>query len=253
MTTALVVHRELTPSIWQMIQQIAPTIKDSRLFGIATSDQAAAIMIKGYELGFSLSASFENIVVIEGKPALVPRGALALIFDSPLCAGVKIDDETDKTGAPLACKVWMKRRDGFEYTVRFTMEDAKRAGLVKDGSGWQKYPANMLRWRAIGFCADVVFPDVLGGLKRADELGAEITQDGDMVEGSWTPAPTQLEDPQPRNGDVDFYPKDAGAYLSELVGAYGAEAVMAANGGTIPATLAEMEAVDDKFRKQVGA
>jgi hypothetical protein len=33
----------------------------------------------------------------------------------------------------------------------------------------------MLRWRAIGFCADVVFPLLIGGMKRADELGAGIT------------------------------------------------------------------------------
>ena len=50
MTTAIV-RKEVTPEIWQMIERIAPTMKDSRLFGVATVHQAAAIMLKGHELG----------------------------------------------------------------------------------------------------------------------------------------------------------------------------------------------------------
>lgn len=252
MSTAIVRQRTLTPDVWQMIQAVAPVMTSARLFGVATSEQAAGIMIKGYELGFSLSASFENIVVIEGKPALVPKGALALIFNSPLRDTVTITDETDANGKPLACTVYMKRKDGFEYTARFSMEDAKRAGLIKPLSGWEKYPSNMLRWRAVGFCADIVFPDVLGGLKRADELGADLTPAGEVIEGSWTHASamtnSSLQLQQETYPDVIFYPRDVNTYLGELVSAYGAEAVMAANGGTIPTTQPELLATEDTLK-----
>ena len=213
-------QRELTPSMWNMIQAIAPAMHGCRFFGIASPEQAIAIMMKGYELGLSLASSFEFIKVIQGKPSLTPMGALALIQNSPFLAGMKIEEFKDDKGQPRACRVWMKRTNGFEYTVEFTIDDAKRAGLIRPDSGWEKYPANMLRWRAIGFCADVVFPDVIGGLKRADELGADLTPNGQVIEGSWEVRPSA-----PVN-----------VTLEDLIERYGAEAILAANNGIIPAT-----------------
>jgi hypothetical protein len=222
--------RELTPSTWQMIEAVAPAMHQARLFGVSSPEQAMAIMLKGYELGLSLTASFEFIQVVEGRPAISPRGALALILNSPVCAGVKVTEEPGK------CTVWMKRTSGFEYTVTWTIEDAKRAGVVKPGSGWEKYEANMLRWRAIGFCADVVFPDVIGGMKRTDELGANITPEGDtIVEGTWQPS-TPTTEPAPAI-------QAPAVTLNDLVTRYGAERIMEANGGRIPGTDEELQAV----------
>jgi hypothetical protein len=238
MTTELAVRQsQLTPDSLEMIMRVAPIMHTARLFGTASAEQAMVIMIKGFELGFSLSASFENIHVIKDKPSLSPKGALAMIYSSPEFGGIKITDEVDK-GVPTACTVWMKRRNGQEYTVRFTMEDAKRADLVKAESGWSKYPANMLRWRALGYCEDILFPDVIGGTKRADEFGADITPDGDVIEGSWTnvgsqQAPTQ----QPA-------PTVASVSLDELLKKYTPDQIMSANGGKTPGTNAELDAIE---------
>lgn len=227
-----------------MISQVAPTIHEARLFGTKTPQQAAAIMIKGYELGFSLTASFENIHVIEDKPSLSPKGALALIYNSPECAGVTITDEVDKQGAPMACTIEMKRRNGLTYTARFSMDDAKRAGIVKPNSGWEKYPANMLRWRAIGYAADIVFPDVIGGTKRADEYGADLTPDGDVIEGSWQ----QVGSQQPQQETVS-QPKPAmdANRLQTLISTYGPEKVLGMNNGKIPGTEAELDRIESEL------
>jgi len=229
---AVINRPQLTPQVWQMISDVAPTMHLARVFGVSSKEQAAAIMLKGYELGLSLSGSFEYIHIVEGKPSLSPRGALALILASPLNGGVKITEGDNK------CTVWMKRADnGFEYTVSWSLDDAKTAGVVKPGSGWEKYPANMIRWRAIGFCADVVFPDITGGMKRADELGANISPDGDVIEGSWS----VVQNPQ--TAPTAEAPKPAGPTLDALVTQYGAEAIMAANDGRIPGTDEELQAV----------
>lgn len=222
MNNTLVVSKPLTPSTWEMISSIAPAMHQSRLFGVTSAEQAMAIMLKGYELGLSLTASFEFIQQIQGRPALSPRGALALILQCPELENLKIED---KTGA---CSVTMKRKGGFEYTSTFTLKDAETAGLVKEDSGWKKYPANMLRWRAIGFCADVVFPDVIGGMKRADELGADITPDGDVINGSF-----EVKDTEQRNVVT----------LESLVAQYSADKVMEAAGGSIPTSQEEVELV----------
>lgn len=251
-TTALAVRPQLTPDVWQMINSIAPTIKTSRLFGVASDEQAAAVMLKGYELGFGLTASFEFITVIDSKPTLAPRGALALILNSPLCEGVEIRDEVDANGAPAGCSVTMKRRGGLTYTARFTLEDAKRAGLLRQGSGWEKYPALMCKWRAVGFAADVVFPDLLNGMKRADELGADLSPDGEVIEGSWSTVSVQTatvvgSQPAPAPAKVEPVAEDPAAYLGRLVQTYSAEAIISANEGRIPATMEELAVVEAKL------
>lgn len=226
--TNAIVKRELTPDLWSMIQQVAPVIQKSRLFGVATAEQAMAIMLKGSELGLPMAASFEFIQVIADKPTLSPRGALALIIQSGECEGLKITDESNEKGIPTACTVWMKRKNGFEYTARFTMEDAKRALLTDKSGMWEKYPANMLRYRAIGYCSDIVFPDVIGGMKRADELGADITPDGDVINATWTEVkPT----PPPPTKDTPSI------MLADLVNQYGGTAVLAVSDGNLPQTV----------------
>ena len=193
-------------------------------------------MLKGHELGLQLAASFEFVVVIQDKPSLIPRGALALILNSSEYAGMTIDDQRNDKGQPVACVVTMKRKNGFSYTVTYTMEDAKLADLVKPGSGWAKYPANMLRWRSIGYCADVVFPDVIGGLKRADELGADITPDGDVIQGTWS--------------KVELKPQEPQITLNELIAKYGAQAILLINSNTIPSTPEQIKEVAEKLAQQ---
>ena|SRR6266545_2149825 len=171
--TALV-RQPLTPSVWELITTIAPIIHQSRLFGVNSPEQAAAIMLKGHELGLGLAASFEYINVIQGKPALSPRGALALVLASGLLTDMHIDEQ------PGRCTATMQRGP-ITYAVTWTLDDAKKAGIIKPDGAWTTYQANMLRWRAIGFVLDVLFPDIIGGLKRADEFGAPIDNDGNVL------------------------------------------------------------------------
>jgi len=239
MTTALAtIRHELTPGVWGMIEKFAPVVRASQLFGVKTVEQAIGIMVKGHELGLSLTASFDFINIIQDRPALNPRGALALIQQSPEFAGMKIEDLRGDKGQPSGCRVTMKRNNGTEYTTEFTMDDAKRADLIKPGSGWEKYPANMLRWRAIGYCADVVFPDIIGGMKRADEFGADISPDGNVITVEARPIqPSQPQTPQANTATL----------LNDLVTKFGAMAILQANNNKLPTTTEEVEALRVKL------
>lgn len=239
------IRPQLTPSSLALIRELGPIFHTARCFGVSNPEQAMAIMVKGAYLGFDPAASLEFIQIVDGKPTLSPRGMLAILHSHPECECIRIEDQADGDGKPIACTVYMRRKNGFEHTITFSMEDATRAGLVKPDGNWEKYPANMLRWRAIGFCADVVFPDIIGGMKRADEFGANISPDGDVVEGSWQPVvepprPQPQPDPQPAR-------IEAKVSLNELVNRYGAEAVMAAAGGTIPGTDEQLVEVAAKL------
>lgn len=185
---------ELTLQDWQLIQAMAPVFQASRMFGV-TIEQAAVVMAKGKEIGLGLATSFEFVHVIDSKPSLSPKGQLALIHQSGL-GEVEITKLATGQGAFVGYKCRMRRKDtGFEYTAQFTMDDAKRAGLIKDKSGWDKYPENMCQWRAVGFCADVVFPDLCGGMLRPDDYGVIVDQEGEPIIEQAKPAAKQLPEP----------------------------------------------------------
>lgn len=223
---ALTTHQPLTTDVWKMIGELAPVMHASRLFGVASKEQAAAIMLKGHELGIPLTSAFEFIHVIEGKPSLSPRGAMALVQQSGLLADLHIEDIL-QDGKPYACTVRMKRTNGMAYECTVTLDDAKRAGLVKPNGAWSAWPANMLRARATGFVMDVLFADVLGGMKRADEYGADLNAQGEVIVGqpAW----------------------DKPVTLADLTAQYGAEAVLAANDGVIPDTDEALTTVSEKL------
>lgn len=248
-------RQQLTPGIWRMITEIAPVIHKSRLFGVASADAAAAIMLKGYELGLGITTAFEFITVIQGKPSLIPRGAWAMVLNSGELEQSKIVDEQDQNGNPYACTVYLKRKNGQEYTSRITMDDARRSGVVKEGSGWATYPANMLRWRALGFALDVVFPDTQGGLKRADEFGAMVDHDGNVIEATWEQVPASsaykqvTQGEEPTSGAVTPGKQDPQETLGlqDLIDEHGAEPVLVAinkvTGGKMPDNQEQVDAI----------
>lgn len=226
----------VTSEVWDTIMKIAPACHQSRLFGVASPEAAAMIMLKGWELGLSLTTAFEFVQVVQGKPGLSPRGALAIVLKSGELAEWEIIEGDD------FCEVYMKRRTGFSYRLRWTLAQAQKSGVIKPGSGWENYPANMLRWRAIGFVIDVVMPDVINGMKRTDELGADLTPAGDtVINGEFKVMP-----PKPV---ADSVPGGEVVTLQKLLETYTAEQIVTANEGKIPQTEADLVAVAEKLAK----
>ena len=86
-------------------------------------------MLKGHELAPAWQHPSSSQAGA-GQADACAHGALALIQNSPLIEKVMINDLTDDKGNPIGCEVTMKRTNGFEYTTRFTIKDAERAGLV---------------------------------------------------------------------------------------------------------------------------
>jgi hypothetical protein len=240
----------------QVIQSLAPIVAASRMFGV-TQEQAAVVMLKGHELGLGLATAFEFIHMIDGKPSISPKCLMALIHRSR-DVEVKVTRLPEDRGKPLiGYECWMKRKSsGFEYTARFTLADAKRA-LLTEGSptsngkrgygNWEKYPENMPMWRAIGFAADVVCPDLGGGMYRPEELGAIVNEDGEpVIEGQVTIMP-------PPTNTATTEPTPAAISLQLLTEKYGAQTVLAANDNKIPQTEAELIAVAEKLATQGAA
>lgn len=122
----------------------------------------------GREIGLAPLQALQNISVINGKPSVYGDAAMALVQASPVCEGV--DEYIEGEGTPNPIAVCVAKRKGRNPVVaRFSVEDAKRAGLWGKQGPWQSYPKRMMQMRARGFALRDAFPDVLKGLITAEE------------------------------------------------------------------------------------
>ena len=176
------------------ILRLGAVLVKSRMLpsSITTPEAAAAIILKGRELGIGPMEAFSGITVIQGKPTVSPQLMLSLINRSGLMADMAYDDDGN------AARVTMRRKgQPSPHTETFSMEDARKLQLAgKDN--WNKQPRTMRKWRAIAACARIKFPDVIAGMYTHEELGAEVDEDGEIIDVPVVPAPADLGyDPEP--------------------------------------------------------
>ena len=158
-------------SQWELIQRQCKAFLESNYLPDHIQNLAQAITIawKGHELGIQPLQAFSSITVIKGKPCLSSELMLALIYQR--VKGAKVTFKTPADKQHLECTVEMQRSGGEAQSFRFSIEDAKRADLIKPNSAWLKYPASMLRARAISAGARAVFPDAIMGTYTPEEMG----------------------------------------------------------------------------------
>jgi hypothetical protein len=122
----------------------------------------------GSEIGLSPMQSLQSIAVINGRPCVWGDAALALVQSSPACEYVK--EYVEGQGESLTAVCEAKRRGYPAPTIsKFSMADAKRAGLAGKAGPWSQYPERMLALRARGFALRNAFADCLRGLVTAEE------------------------------------------------------------------------------------
>jgi hypothetical protein len=122
----------------------------------------------GSEVGLSPMQSLQSIACINGRPSVWGDAALALVMGSPVCEHVRESIEGDGDSMVATCQA---KRRGYENptVARFSVADAKKAGLWGKAGPWTQYPKRMLQLRARGFALRDAFPDVLKGLVTAEE------------------------------------------------------------------------------------
>lgn len=142
-----------------------------------TAQQALVQVLLGQELGIGPVTSLTSIHVIEGKPS-ASANLLASLVRSSGRYDYQVIEHTEEVAeiefSYRAPSGWRK-----EGSVRWTMADAKRAG-VANKQNWHKYPRAMLFARAMSEGVRTFCPDVMGGTPAyvPEELGAEVDADG---------------------------------------------------------------------------
>jgi hypothetical protein len=139
--------------------------------------------------------------IVERKPPLelakhyhVIQGRLSLRADAMLAlyrerGGKVVWKQFDAAGARAQ---WIY--DGNDIELAYTADDAKAAGFLpaRGGSGWAKFPAEMMRARLISKAVRMLCPEVVTGTYTPEEI-ADFAQ----------PSPVQVLATQPQAKAVD--------------------------------------------------
>lgn len=157
---------------WRLAGALAASGMTPKTYG---SDQNKCMVgiIAGAEVGLTPFAALQSIAVINGNPSLWGDGMLALVEAS----GLLEDFEETDDGSTATCRAVRVGRP--TPTIQtFSNEDAKKAGLSGKQGPWTQYPRRMRQMRARGFALRDAFPDVLKGLKLAEEVRDYAPIDG---------------------------------------------------------------------------
>ena len=159
-----------TESEYGVMERLCQMFNASKLYtSIKSVEQAIAIVQTGRELGIGPSTALREMFISPGGHPTCSAGLLAaLVWRDHGDNALRVDEQQS---SDKACVVVYKRRgwDTFQQKS-FSMEDARRAGLVKPNSPWEKYPADMLRSRCISAVCRTAFSDTILGMYTMEEL-----------------------------------------------------------------------------------
>jgi len=170
--------RGIQPTTFGGLVKYAEYIADSELVPKDYRGKPANVLLAmqwGSELGMSNLQALQNIAVINGRPSIWGDMIPALVKAHPSYEWMTEKFEEDSTGKVVAAICIGKRRGHPEPEERkFTLADAKQAGLLNDQTKfdavWKKYTKRMLQVRARAWLARDLWPDALRGLNVAEEM-----------------------------------------------------------------------------------
>lgn len=162
-----------TPTTLEEAQKYAMIFANSGICPEAYRGRPNDVLIiwqMGNELGLGKMQSLRTLGCINGMPFAWGDGLLALVKRHKDFADMSEWTEGSLTDGNLTAFCTIKRRGQEPTTQKFSIEDAKRAGLWLKKGTWTQYPARMLQHRARGFAARDAFPDALYGLMSEEEV-----------------------------------------------------------------------------------
>lgn len=155
------------------LARMAGAVAKSGMFKDANTPERAAVkMMFAMAMGFEPITGLTGVDLIEGNPS--PNGHFwAAALESHPRYDYNVKDSTD-----LRCVIEFYRDGELRGVVRWTMEDAKRAGLAHKDN-WKKYPRAMLYNRAMAEGGRMYCPQLFGGVRAyvPEELGADAPHD----------------------------------------------------------------------------
>ena len=138
-------------------QRLCAKLMQSKHYQKMGEEGIYAIVTKAKSLGIDpIEALGGSLYYLQGKVGMSTEMMASLIRQKG--HSISKDAKSDNT----RCILHGKRADtGDTWTVTFTLDDAKRAGLMKNM--YEKYPQIMIYNRAMSMLARQLFPDIIKG------------------------------------------------------------------------------------------
>ena len=157
----------IEPISWALLKEQAEVFSKSGIMPphIKNHLQALVVIQMGAELGYGPMQAINSIDLINGRLTLKAQTMRAKIFEKkPNCLFHY------KEASETICTI-ETARDKSEpaMTFSYSIDEARKAGLIKPGSAWAKSPTDMLIARCTSRVARAVFPDCLMGIPYTPE------------------------------------------------------------------------------------
>lgn len=170
---------------------------------IKTPEVACIKMQAGMELGLSPVWALANVMVVNGIPAVWGDAMLGIVKAHKECSDVIETDEGQFPQDTFAAVCEVQRTGKLPVVRKFSIADAKKAGLFSKSGPWSQYPRRMLQLRARAFACRDAFADALRGFGAVEEL-RDIDPSPKQVQGRTVKTQLVLPDePQPTHAELD--------------------------------------------------
>lgn len=144
---------------------------------VESMSQAVVKIVAGEELGLGPMTSMQGIHIIKGKPSFSANLLAAQVKRSGKY-NYRVREATDQV-----CRIeWYEDSESVGES-KYTIEQAKQAGLLGSGGSWEKVPEDMLFARCLTRGVRRFCPDVTAGVSAyvPEELGAEVDEQGEVI------------------------------------------------------------------------
>ena len=172
--------KDLAPHYMKLAGQLAASEMVPKCFRNKPSDLFLCWSM-GYQIGIPPEQAMNCIAVVNGKAVMWGDEMLALCMSHPDFQDITEEPIIGKDNIVSGYTCTIKRKGRTPTVSVFTLDMAKKAGLLAKGGVWNQYPDRMLKLRARGFALRDAFPDALKGIKSREEVEDYIDADYAVV------------------------------------------------------------------------
>jgi len=188
------------------IELIGNAICRSGMFGCESKEAGIVFALQCIAENKPPLEMAKNYHLVKGK---LTKRADAMLADFRRAGGKVIWEDLKNEKVQIAIFDF----EGSKINGSFSMDDAKRAGLVRAGSAWDKTPAAMLRARCISETLRAIAPEIVQGVYVPEEI--DVAESTPIVESKKPTA--KKAKPIVESIEVDELPMEDRPHLAALI------------------------------------
>lgn len=177
----------MNPITWNQMAIVAKAFMDSGAIptGIKNAPQMMMILQAGREVGMGPIESLGAFYFVNGRLSMYGDRVISQVMKAGhIVEWGECNDEK--------ATVKITRIDtGKSMEETYTLEQAKKSGLVKQGNPWERFPGRMLKYRVFSNVAHYIVPDALNGVMIEGEAESIPPEDAEKKDAGTKQPPAK--------------------------------------------------------------